>query len=127
MAGVKRWLSIDKKAEEPYLFHDVKPNRVFADSKLLFSFEAKLFGKAVAKTNVKEITDEIQEKRIKKGEYVYKHSIVFKAESIALLQRELPKKEIKQKLKINCDRPFRYLTKAEYNKILKLGGLPPEL
>jgi hypothetical protein len=125
MAGVKRWLTTEKRAEEPYLFHDVKPRRVIAGSRLLFSFEAKLFGIATAKTNVEDIPPQIQEDRRRRGEYVYKHSIVFEGCSIDLLPSEVAKKHIKRSLKINCDRPFRYLKRDQYNRILGMGGLTP--
>ena len=51
-AGVKKWLDKEKRAEEPYLFQAKKPRKVTQGSKVLFSFEAKVFGKATAKTNV---------------------------------------------------------------------------
>ncbi len=127
LAGVKKWLDKEKRAGEPYLFHAVKPRKVTKGSKLLFSFEAKVFGKATAKTEVENIPIKQQEAWRREGKYIYKHSIVFDSMSIGLLKVEVTKKEIEERLGINCDRPFRYLTKVQYNKILKMGGLPPEL
>jgi hypothetical protein len=127
LAGVKKWLDKEKRAEEPYLFHAVKPRKVTKGSKLLFSFEAKVFGKAIAKSDVEDIPVRQQEAWRREGKYVYKYSIVFDSTSIGLLRVEVTKKEIEEVLEIDCDRPFRYLTKAQYNKILEMGGLPLEL
>jgi hypothetical protein len=126
LPGVKNWLNVEKRAQEPYFFHDIKPIRVSKGSKLLFSFQAKLFGIATTKTNVEEVPQEIQEERRRRDNYVYQHFMVLDSESIELFQKEVPKKEIKRVLKINCDRPFRYLTEARYNRILEMGGLPKQ-
>lgn len=124
--GVRIWLLKEKKSGEPYLFHKVKPRRVRANSRLFFSFEAQLFGKAVAKKDIEKIPDEIQKERERRNLYVYKHSMVIASEPIDLFPELVLKRDIERKLKINCDRPFRYLTRTEYNQILKMAKLPPE-
>ncbi len=45
----------------PYYFHENKPRDVFANSRLLFSFKATLFGKAEAKKDIEEVPFEQQE------------------------------------------------------------------
>ncbi len=122
MADVKKWLMVEKKAEEPYLFANVSPTRVVSGSKLLFSFKAQLFGKATAKTDVADISLEEQERRRRLGKYVYKHSIVLEGSTVELFKKVLTKKEIQTKLGIDLDRPFRYFTKDQYDKILQMSN-----
>jgi hypothetical protein len=118
LQGVENWLIKDKKAEEPYLFAGKTPRLVSAGSKLLFSFDAQVFGKAIAKTDVDPVPLEEQEKRRKAGRYVYKNSIVLKGASCQLLKNYPAKQEIKEKLGVTCGRVFTYLTESQYNAII---------
>jgi len=111
----------EKKLEDPYLFSGKSPRRVGAGSKVLFSFEAQVFGKATAKSDVEDISFEEQEKRRQLGKCVYKHSIVFEGSTVKLLQNTVAKKKITEKLGIEFGEVFRYLTKDEYNAILRMA------
>jgi hypothetical protein len=115
------WLLKEKKAEVPYLFAEKSPRRLEAGSKLLFSFEAQIFGKATTKTGVENVSLEQQENWRKKGIHVYKHSITLRGTSVKQLTKTVSKKQITEKLGIKFGQVFRYLTKDEYNAILQMA------
>lgn len=115
------WLLKEKKAEVPYLFAEKSPRRLEAGSKLLFSFDAQIFGIATAKTGIENISLEQQEIWRKKGIHVYKHSMTLRGTSVKLLTKVVSKKEVTDKLGIKFGQVFRYLTKDEYNAILEMA------
>lgn len=120
-AEVKKWLVEQKKSGEPYLFAGMKPRRVRENSKLLFSFEGKVFGKATADTDVIPVLPKEQELRRKQGKHVYKHSIILKESSVNLLNNDVLKKRITQKIGKTFSRVFTYFTKEQYEAILEMA------
>ena len=120
MERAKAWLAT-KNREEPYYFAEKSPRRLLTHSKVLFSFDARIFGQAITKEDVKDVAFEEQEIRRKAGRPVYKHSVVFKSGSVEVFPYNPAKKEITGKLGIRFNRIFTYLTEKQYNEIVKMA------
>ena len=121
MERAKSWLT-SKDKEEPYYFAEKSPKGLSSHSKVLFSFDTRIFGEAVAKEDVKEVPFEEQEARRKMGRPVYKHSVVFKKGSVEIFTKYNPtKKEITEKLGIRFSRVFSYITQKQYDEIVKMA------
>jgi len=120
MERAKAWLTTKDK-EEPYYFAEKSPKRLSAPSKVLFSFDARIFGEAVTKEDVKDVPFEEQEARRKMGRPVYKHSVVFKRGSVEIFPYNPTKKEITEKLGILFGQVFKYINQKQYNEIVKMA------
>jgi hypothetical protein len=120
MERAKTWLTT-KDREEPYYFAEKSPRRLPASSKVLFSFDTRIFGKAVTKEDVEDVPIEEQEARRKAGRTVYKHSVIFKRGSVEIFPYDPTKKEITEKLGIQFNRIFTYITQGQYDKIVKMA------
>lgn len=88
---------------------------------MLFSFDARIFGEAVTKENIKDVPFEEQEARRKRGKTVYKHSVVFKKGSAEIFPYNPTKKEITEKLGIRFGQVFRYINQKQYDEIVKMA------
>ena len=120
MKRAKTWLT-SKDNEEPYYFAEKSPRGLSPDSKVLFSFDAQIFGQAVAKENVRNIPFEEQEARRKAGRPVYKHSVVFKRGSVEIFHYNPTKTEITEKLGIQFSQVFTYVTQGQYDEIVRMA------
>jgi hypothetical protein len=121
MKRAKTWLT-SKDNEEPYYFAEKSPkDGLPPGSKVLFSFDARIFGQAVVKEDVKEVPFEEQETRRKMGRPVYKHSVIFKRSSVEIFPHNPTKKEIAEKLDIQFGQVFRYINQEQYDEILKMA------
>lgn len=120
MERAKSWL-VTKDREIPYYFAEKSPKRLPAISKVLFSFDARIFGKAVTKEDVKNVPVEEQEVRRKAGRTVYKHFVIFKKGSVEIFPYNPTKKEITEKLNLQFNRVFTYITQEQYEKIVKMA------
>jgi hypothetical protein len=121
MEGAKTWLT-SKDSERAYYFAEKSPKGGLPPgSKVLFSFDARIFGQAVVKEDIKEVPLEEQEARRKMRETVYKHSVVFRRGSVEIFPYNPTKKEITEKLGIRFGQVFRYINQNQYNEILKMA------
>jgi hypothetical protein len=120
MERAKSWLT-SKNKEEPYYFAEKSPRGISSNSKILFSFDARIFGQAVVKEDVKEVRFEEQEARRKMGRPVYKHSVIFKRSSVEIFPYNPTKKEITEKLNIQFGQVFRYITQKQYDEIVRMA------
>jgi len=110
------------KDEKPYYFAEKSPkDGLPPGSIVLFSFDARIFGKATVKEDVKEVPFEEQEARRKMGKPVYRHSMILNGASIELLPYNPTKKEIAEKLEIRFGQVFKYLDLKQYQEILKMA------
>jgi hypothetical protein len=116
----KAWLTTKDK-EEPYYFAEMSPKRLPSHSKVLFSFNARIFGEAVTKEDVKSVPFEEQEARRKRGRPVYKHSVVFKRGSVEIFPYNPTKKEITEKLDVQFGQVFRYINQKQYDEIVRMA------
>ena len=120
MERAKHWLM--NKDEKPYYFAEKSPkDGLPPGSIVLFSFDARIFGKATVKEDVKEVPFEEQEARRKMGKPVYRHSMILNGASIELLPYNPTKKEIAEKLEIRFGQVFKYLDLKQYQEILKMA------
>lgn len=102
------WL-ITKDTEESYYFAEKSPKELSANSRVLFSFDARIFGQAVLKENVRVVPFEEQEAQKKMGRPVYKHSVILKKGSVEVFPYYPTKKEITEGLDIQFGQVFRYI------------------
>lgn len=122
MERAKSWLI--NKGERPYYFAEMSPKGGLpSGSTVLFSFDARIFGQATVKEDVKEVPFEEQEARRKMGKTVYKHSMVFNGSSIEVFPYSPTKKEIVEKLGMQFAQLFTYLNQKQYQEILKMARM----
>ncbi len=122
MKRAKSWLI--NKDEKPYYFAKMSPkDGLPPGSIVLFSFDARIFGQATVKEEVKEVPFEEQEIRRKMGQPVYKHSMILNGSSIEIFPYSPTKKEIAEKLDMRCGQVFRYINQKQYHEILKMAKM----
>lgn len=122
MERAKSWLL--NKDEKPFYFAEMSPkDGLPIGSIVLFSFDARIFGQAIIKEDVKEVPFEEQEIRRKMGKTVYKHSMILNGASIEIFPYNPTKKEITEKLDIRFGQVFRYLNPKQYQEILKMAKM----
>ena len=122
MERAKNWLA--NKDEKPYYFQEKSPkDGLPSGSIVLFSFDARIFGQATVKEDIKEVPLKEQENRRKIGKTVYKHSIVFNGSSIEIFPYYPTKKEIAKKLDIRFAQLFKYLNWKQYQEILRMARM----
>ena len=122
MEIAKNWLAT--KDEKPYYFQKKSPkDGLPSGSIVLFSFDARIFGQATVKEDIKEVPLKEQENQRKMGKDVYKHSIVFNGSSIEIFPYCPTKKEITRKLDIRFAQLFTYLNRKQYQEILRMARM----
>ena len=124
MKRAKTWLT-SKDNGEPYYFAEKSPkDGLPSGSKVLFSFDARIFGKAVTKEDVEDVPIKEQEARRKMGKTVYKHSMILNGSSIEIFLHNPTKKKITEKLGIQFGQVLRYLDWKQYQEILRMAKAP---
>lgn len=122
MERAKTWLA--NKDEKPYYFQEKSPkDGLPSGSIVLFSFDARVFGQATVKEDIKEVPFKEQKNRRKMGKAVYRHSIVFNGSSIEIFPYYPTKKEIAEKLDIGFAQLFTYLNWKQYQEILRMARM----
>jgi hypothetical protein len=115
------WLEDKKHGEKPYYFRTGKPKRLPSGSKVLFSFEGKIFGEATVKEDVKELSAEEKRQARERDGFDYKYSMVLDNSSISIFKKHPTKKDVTMKIGKKFGRLFTYLNAVEYQQILRMA------
>jgi len=125
MVNTVKWLI--ELREDPYLFHYKPKEGLGKSSNVLFSFEAKIFGRARVRRGVEELS--LKEQRQPENKrYGYRWSMLLYPidKKKDIVQKPYPRKKDLTKIihpKEQFGNLFTYLTQRQYLEILKMAGL----
>jgi len=114
------WLEDKRHGDKPYYFRTGKPKRLPSGSKVLFSFQGKIFGEATVEEGVKELSAEEKRQAKERDGFEYRYSMILDKPSIRIFKKHPTKKDVTLKIGKNFGRLFTYLNAVQYQQILRM-------